>query len=464
MRSTSGPVRRAVRRMGTAMAICAVGMFAAPQPSAAPAASTLATSVVSSTPSSSWQFDGRVRAAVVVGDTVYVGGAFSHALPPASAPDQTPVPRTRLAAIDLPTGALLPWDPQANGDVWALTASPDGSTIYAGGDFTTIGAATRKKVAAFLTADGLVTSWNAPVGGRVRTILATSDAVYIGGTFSGVGGKSQPRLARLNTNTGALDTTWRPQVRQIPAGGFDPSTGEGATCPPRCSPSVTFLALANSGDIYVGGHFGIVNGTYRNNAAEVSAVNGAATMAWDPNVFVPAPTNPNQHNYVYGIAASPATSSHSNRVFICGDFFRVGGMTTPNLAAVDAISGAYDMNWRASTDGGTPACVLGPDDNLYIGGHFRFVGGIRASQDGVVRNHAAALSAADPPFRPPDPATGAPGCYCVYPNSWNPNLNSSLGAHVIATHSDFIVVGGDFTKVKAVTQAKYAQFPVSPSP
>ena len=45
-------------------------------------------------------------------------------------------------------------------------------------------------------------------------------------------------------------------------------------CPPRCTPAVTSLALANSGDVYVGGHFGLVNGVYRNQGAELSSTDG----------------------------------------------------------------------------------------------------------------------------------------------------------------------------------------------
>ena len=43
-------------------------------------------------------------------------------------------------------------------------------------------------------------------------------------------------------------------------------------------------------------------------------------MEWNPNFFKAAPTNPNQKNYVYGITVSPAGSSPSDRMFICGDF------------------------------------------------------------------------------------------------------------------------------------------------
>lgn len=112
----------------------------------------------------------------------------------------------------------------------------------------------------------------------------------------------------MDPSTGAFDRSWRPKINQLPAGSIDPYTGSTVACPPRCKPSVTSLAVATSGDLYVGGHFGLVNGSNRNNAGEVSATDGSMAMPWDPNIFVAAPTNPRQHNYVYGIAVSPVTS------------------------------------------------------------------------------------------------------------------------------------------------------------
>jgi hypothetical protein len=446
--------RRSVLRGVTSTALGAAGLVAtAAAGRAVPAGNDPGSlpATVSLTAASSWQFDGRVEAAVIAGSTAYVGGEFTHAIPPAGSGSSTRVARTRLAAIDLGTGKLLGWNPGANAKVWGISASPDGSRIYVGGDFTMVGGASRSKIAAFSRSSGALLSWSPRVSGRVRPILVTSGYVYIGGNFTKVFDKALPRLARLNPTSGAVDASWTPRVNQIPAGSYDPSTGGPAKCPPRCSPEVTSLALANTGNIYVGGHFGLVNGVYRNNAAEVTSA-GGSTMAWNPNIFKGTPTNPNQRNFVYGIAVSSRSSSHPGRVFLCGDYYLAGNKVSPNLAAVDAVSGAYDTHWRASTDGGTPACVLGPGDLLYIGGHFRFVGGIKAKTDGVVRNHVAAIPASTPPLRG--------GCYCAYPNSWNPNLNSVLGTHAIATSSAWIVVGGDFTTVNGKQQARFAQFRV----
>jgi hypothetical protein len=423
---------------------------------ASTSAASLQLSEPSSTPRETWQFNGRVRAAVVVGNVAYVGGAFTAALPPASSSSQTPVTRQNLAAINLTTGDLTGWSPSANNTVWSMAASPDGSTVYAGGAFTSIDGASRTKVAALAAWDGALQPWKVNLNGTVRAIAPTATWMYLGGGFTKAGGLDQPRLARVSPSSAQVDPAWRPKVAQYDQGDIDPTTGKTVTCPPRCSPLVTALEIATSGDLYVGGHFGKLNGVNRNNAGQVSKANGA-TLAWHPNVFLGAPTNPNQKNFVYDISASPTTSAHPRRVFICGDFYQVGNRVSPNLAAVDSETGALDTRWRSSTDGGTPACELGSDDRLYIGGHFQYVGGIKAKEQGSIRNHLASLPASDRPFN------SSMGCYCAFPTEWNPNVNSVLGTHVITSTASWLVTGGDWTKVNGgrVTQAKFAAFDLS---
>ena len=78
---------------------------------------------------------GRVHAVVQVGDTIYVGGSFTAV----RRKDGSTATRNRLAAINVLTGELTSWNPNANGTVHALAASGDGSRVYAGGEFTTVG-------------------------------------------------------------------------------------------------------------------------------------------------------------------------------------------------------------------------------------------------------------------------------------------------------------------------------------
>ena len=66
--------------------------------------------IVGATPSPSWQANGRVVTIAVSGTTAYLGGKFTS-MRPAGAPLGTgEVARNHVAAVDLTTGALLPWN------------------------------------------------------------------------------------------------------------------------------------------------------------------------------------------------------------------------------------------------------------------------------------------------------------------------------------------------------------------
>ena len=69
----------------------------------------------------------------VSGSTVYAGGEFT------SIGGQT---RNYIAALDAGTGAATDWNPNASGGIFqplVLALAVSGSTVYAGGSFTSIG-------------------------------------------------------------------------------------------------------------------------------------------------------------------------------------------------------------------------------------------------------------------------------------------------------------------------------------
>ena len=119
-------------------AVAAVGLAALATASVANAA------VMQQRPAASYQANGTVRKIIIVGNTAYLGGQFTAMIP--SGERHGRHPQSPLAAVDMTTGALLPWNPNANGTVYALLAA-SGGNIYVGGSFTSVGGAPHKNLA-----------------------------------------------------------------------------------------------------------------------------------------------------------------------------------------------------------------------------------------------------------------------------------------------------------------------------
>lgn len=139
-------------------------------------------------------------AMVLSGGTLFVGGLFG------------------VEALNAKTGErewLAPDKPGLQG-VFALAASPD--AIYVGGDFSKLDGQGRAYLAAIDPADGHLLSWQgALLGGAtdstppygVDAVALDGTTLFIGGRFSTVGGRPRPGFAALNTVTGAV-TPWTP--------------------------------------------------------------------------------------------------------------------------------------------------------------------------------------------------------------------------------------------------------------
>ena len=186
-----------------------------------------------------------VRALVAdAGDRLYVGGSFSTFSGRNIA---------RLAAVSQSTGGVdTSFAPAPSATVRALALSEDGTKLYAGGPFTTIGGASRPGAAELSATSGVATSFapteggvvismdvtpsgrlffgttsnrtyaydpaagGAPVyrvrtGGDVQAILATDDEVYIGGHFTSLPEAKLERahVASFQTDSGTA-TSWNP--------------------------------------------------------------------------------------------------------------------------------------------------------------------------------------------------------------------------------------------------------------
>jgi hypothetical protein len=128
------------------------------------------------------------------------------------------VARNNLAHILDDYSIDLAWNPNADNTVYTLAVS--GTTVYAGGDFTTIGNATRNSLAALDTTSNTnnATAWNpeAGAGSVVYTLALSGTTVYAGGDFSSFNAGANPRsnIAAIDAGTGTA-TTWTPDADNV---------------------------------------------------------------------------------------------------------------------------------------------------------------------------------------------------------------------------------------------------------
>ena len=116
-------------------------------------------------------------AIAVTASRIFLGGTFTLVNGTA---------RASLASVTT-SGTLDPaWQPAADSTVRALLASPDGSTVYAGGDFVSINGDTIQKHFVSLSAStGAVHSWFFHPGWPVAALVANSSMLFLAGNGSG---------------------------------------------------------------------------------------------------------------------------------------------------------------------------------------------------------------------------------------------------------------------------------------
>jgi hypothetical protein len=152
--------------------------------------------------------DGQINALALDGSTLFTGGGFS------SIGGQ---PRLTLAAIDTGTGLALPWNAGIGGNPppYVLALRVSGTSLYVGGNFSAAGGQLRNNLACLGAGSALSTPWNPDVYnefGPTEVDCVTTDGsrVYIGGRFTSVGSTPRAHLAAIDATTGLAVPGWRP--------------------------------------------------------------------------------------------------------------------------------------------------------------------------------------------------------------------------------------------------------------
>ena len=154
--------------------------------------------------------NGIVRTLTVSGTKVYAGGLFTYI------GGQN---RGYIAALDATTGNALAWDPYAilnnwnspcvNSGVTSFAAS--GTTVYSGGDFASIGGQNRSFIAALNVTTGNALAWNPNANitcypaaeNGVLSLAVSGTTVYAGGRFTSIGqgvGAGHPYFAQFDSS------------------------------------------------------------------------------------------------------------------------------------------------------------------------------------------------------------------------------------------------------------------------
>ena len=367
-----------------------------------------ATSDLSTAIDSTYQTNGRVEAILAIGDTIYIGGRFTSVRPFGGG---TSVTRNHLAAFSKSTGALLSWNPNADKEVMALSASLDGTDVFVGGAFSKIGASRRLRLAEVDATTGAALPWAPSSDNQVNTIAVTPTLLYVGGDFDVMDGQPRADLAAVDY-TGAVDPTWTPSADD----------------------RVRVLTPAPDGlSIFAGGDFLSINGdTSQKILARLDATTGQP-LPWKLHPGYPI------HQFA----------------FFGSNLYAAGDGSGGHIGAFDLATGT--RLWTLQTDGGVQNMVI-MDGVIYGGGHFDNVcvgvvdgatSGFKCPQNLATRHKLVAIDAATGTLDP-----------------WNPGANSPLGVFGMADDGGSLEVGGDFTKIGSpnsshnptTNQQGYAQF------
>jgi hypothetical protein len=323
--------------------------------------------------------DAGLKSVAVHGNTLYLAGPFT------TVGGQS---RRGLAAVDVTTHTVLPWDPCGTTDCFvdALRVSQDGTTVFVGGTFTDFGGSVRTNVAAIEAESGTLTSWQASQDpGAIERIALSQTTLF---TFGKIGSVT-PTVSAFNVITGVA----LPQF-----------------CAPDVGGTVRGLEVSTDGlELYVGGNSvslsvdfhrricGTIdepagcdgNGVSRSQFVALDAVTGCVTSfnpgkTTDPVLFILADgpavylagaadfyrngdgSQLNSRIAKYTASALDAEFDTSNVVFnggirgaarvgetlyIVGEFNTVANQARNRLAAVNANTGAL-LDWNLSNDMG----------------------------------------------------------------------------------------------------------------
>ncbi|WP_158277299.1 hypothetical protein [Opitutus sp. ER46] len=359
------------------------------------------------------------------------------------------------------------FDPNVDGNVYALARQGDGKIIVAGqfANFTPNGGVTwpRHNLARLNTDGTLDANFNPDVNGAVRAVAIESDGqIVIVGDFTTVGGESHKRVARINAN-GTVDSSFKAGI------------GESLTDTIKPTPQAFALALqATDGAIVVGGSFGSAQGADGVWVARKNIVRFTAAGAVD------ATYNPGINGIVLALALHV-----DNKIIVGGNFTQISAPEATTRLRVARLNpnGTVDSEFDPKANDGVTTIAIQRDGKILLGGYFTTLQPI-TDTSAMTRNRIGRLNAdgsLDSEFHPtiggqvttiavtPDGSILVGGRFSqvigasdtvsttpfaaklsdagVVDESFYPGLNSEVSAFAVQDDGK-IIIGGYFTRAQ----------------
>ncbi|MBI5774425.1 MAG: hypothetical protein HZA89_11865, partial [Verrucomicrobia bacterium] len=342
--------------------------------------------------------------------------------------------RNRLAAMDVTTGGLTTWNPNANNTVFAMAKHQyEGfNRIYVGGAFTTINGVTRNRIVS-LNTDGTTdtTFINGAGQNQVRALAVTETNLFVGGDFTTWFNNST--TANAVARLGLVSVNLTNGLTNNPfTANFIKGSGTGATT------NVAALAY-DATSLYVAGGFTNINATPNVfGLVKLDRNTGSRDAAWQMHT---GETN----------AAPIALAVVRTNIYVGGQFIRttntVGG-TVSNRARLMALKpgdGTHSVNFTAVANNNVNAMAVFTNSagqtNIILGGQFTTIN-LNTPNLAVARNRLVEIS----------PLDGR-----VVTNSgfsWNPDMNNIVNA--VAGSPDRVVAGGQFVSASSASVPRSA--------
>lgn len=333
----------------------------------------------------SLSFNGAVNAQHLVGNTLYVGGAFTGI-------DAKTGPLVGINMITgLPAGLALPIIGGAGASVNTIAYSATYGYLI-GGTFTSVGGQARTNIAR-LDANFSLNTMNISIPGVVNKILIYANHAYVFGSFGGL---------RISLNNNTVDNTWN---LGFPSASINDAEINGTT-------------------LYVGGSIVASSGPNKAIASYNLANNGLLNSLWNPIIrSSSSATNPNS-------ASINDLLIVNNIIYFGGSSINVvGGLVRSNFGAITLTGSVNGLNIGFN---GNVSALAYNNGNIFVGGYFTQARNGMNSYLNKVGLAMVNIAVGQMSTWNPNPT----------PDGVNPISVQSLS--VIVSTSNYLMVGGNF--------------------